>query len=100
MLIVTGVIEVAPAGIDDARNLVRWMMIETRKEKGCLAYRISQVTGQENCFCLYEEWRDQTALDAHFATPHIARFRKTLDEIGVLSRDVYRVVGDEKCPLI
>lgn len=99
MLIVTGVVEVDPAGIDKARDAAQQMVRETVKEPGCILYEFSQVLGQDNKFRVYEEWQDQAALEAHFATPHMAAFRAALGEIGLISRDIYRVVGGEKQPL-
>ncbi|MEX0318263.1 MAG: putative quinol monooxygenase [Ruegeria sp.] len=99
MLIVTGVVEVAADGVDKARAAAQAMVAETVKEPGCLIYEFSQVLGQGSRFRVYEEWRDQAALDAHFATPHMAAFRAALGEVGVISREIYRVVGGEKQPL-
>ncbi len=99
MLIVTGVVEMDPAGIDKACEAAQDMVRETVKEPGCIIYEFSQVLGQGNRFRVYEEWQDQAALEAHFATSHMAAFRAALGEIGVISRDIYRVVGGEKQPL-
>ncbi|WP_171176649.1 putative quinol monooxygenase [Ruegeria sp. HKCCD8929] len=99
MLIVTGVVEVAADGVHKARAAAQAMVAETVEEPGCLIYEFSQVLGQDSRFRVYEEWRDQAALDAHFATPHMAAFRAALGEVDVVSREIYRVVGGEKQPL-
>ncbi|MCL6281926.1 antibiotic biosynthesis monooxygenase [Ruegeria sp. 2012CJ41-6] len=99
MLIVTGVIEIAPEGVEAAKVAARAMVAETIKEAGGLTYEFSQVIGSETLFRVYEEWTDQAALEAHFAVPHMAVFQQALGQVGVVSRDVYRVVGGEKQPL-
>ncbi|SDC10631.1 putative quinol monooxygenase [Ruegeria marina] len=99
MLIVTGVIEIAEDGVETARAAAAEMVAETLKEPGCIVYEFSQVLGQETRFRVYEEWQDLTALEAHFATPHMARFRAALARAGVVSRDVYRREGGEKVSL-
>ncbi|WP_170477560.1 putative quinol monooxygenase [Ruegeria arenilitoris] len=99
MLIVTGVVEVDPDGIENAKAAVKEMVSETVKEPGCILYEFSQILGQDNRFRVYEEWQDQAALDEHFATQHMQNFRKALSEVGVISREIYRVVGGEKLPL-
>ncbi|WP_120635518.1 putative quinol monooxygenase [Ruegeria sp. EL01] len=99
MLIVTGVVEVAEAGVEKARDAALIMVAETLKEQGCIAYEFSQVLGHTNRFRVYEEWQDQAALEAHFATPHMAAFRAVLADVGIVSSEIHRVVGGEKQPL-
>jgi quinol monooxygenase YgiN len=58
----------------------------SRLEPGCLLFHIHEVEGDPNAFVLYERWRDQAALDSHFAEP----YTKELFELfaGVLARPV------------
>lgn len=99
MLIVTGVIEIAPDGVETARAAALEMMTETRKEDGCIVYEFSQVIGSETRFRVYEEWQSEDHLKAHFQTPHMAVFRAALAGVGVVSRDVFTVAGGTKAPL-
>ena len=99
MLIVTGTVEVAPEGVEIAAKAAQLMVAETVKESGCLVYEFSQILGHANVFRVYEEWQDQAALEAHFATPHMAVFQGVLAEVGVTASDIYRVVGGKKQPL-
>ncbi len=99
MLIVTGTVEVSPEGVEKAIAAAQAMVADTVKEQGCLVYEFSQILGQPNRFRVYEEWTDQAALEAHFEAPHMATFRAALGEVGVISRDICRVVGGEKQPL-
>ncbi|MCV2889936.1 putative quinol monooxygenase [Ruegeria aquimaris] len=96
MLIVTGVIEIAAGGVELARAAAVDMVAETLNEPGCILYEFSQVLGQETRFRVYEEWQDLAALEAHFATPHMGRFRAALAKAGVVSREVYRREGGDK----
>ncbi|WP_108858538.1 putative quinol monooxygenase [Ruegeria sp. Alg231-54] len=99
MLIVTGTVEVSLDSVDKAIEAAQKMVAETVKESGCLIYEFSQILGQSNEFRVYEEWQDQAALEAHFAAPHMAEFQAVLGEVGVVSSDIYRIVGGEKQPL-
>jgi quinol monooxygenase YgiN len=99
MLIVTGTVEVSADHVEKAAEASKVMVAETVKEPGCLIYEFSQVLGHANLFRVYEEWQDQTALETHFATPHMAAFQAILAEVGVISSEIYRVVGGEKQPL-
>ena len=99
MLVVTGTVEVAPEGVETAAKAAQEMVAETVKEPGCLIYEFSQILGHSNHFRVYEEWESQAALEAHMATPHMAKFQAALGQAGVAAADIYRIVGGEKQPL-
>ncbi|WP_372572859.1 putative quinol monooxygenase [Ruegeria jejuensis] len=99
MLTVTGVVEIAPDGVETAKAAVQKMVAETLKEDGCRIYEFSQVIGSETRFRVYEEWDSLSALQAHFETPHMAEFRATLGSVGVISRDISRFEAGEKTPV-
>lgn len=96
MLIVTGVIEIEPGGLDKARKAAMDMVEATLQEDGCLIYEFSQILGSETRFRVYEEWENRAALEAHFEAPHMAVFRAALAEIGIVSRQIYAVAGGQK----
>ena len=99
MLIVSGVIEIAEADIPKAEEAAIEMMAETAKEPGCLIYEFSQVLGQPGRFRVYEEWDSEAALEAHFAAPHMARFREALGGLEIRSRDVFTIKDGRRAPL-
>ena len=53
-----------------AADLFRELERESRKEPGCLMYIVHCRTDRPGEFFIYEQYRDQAALDAHRATPH------------------------------
>lgn len=99
MLIVTGLIEIAPSGQDQAIKAALAMVKETVKEPGCQVYEFSQVLGFENTFRVYEEWNDDSALAAHMQTPHMATFRTALGAVGIVSTNIVKIEAGEKLPL-
>lgn len=99
MLVVTGVIEVAPDCIEAAREAVTAMTDETRKEAGCLVYEFSQLVEAPQRFRVYEEWEDAESLSSHAKSPHMATFRAALAKIGVVSREVFTIEGETKTRL-
>ena len=99
MLIVTGVIEVDPSGLDKALAAATAMARDTNKEPGCRVYEFSQIIGAPNCFRIYEEWDDAAALTAHFSAPHMATFRTALAGVGIVSRDVFKLEDGQKTAL-
>ena len=46
----------------------------SRAEDGCTSYACFAQADRPDAFLFFEEWRDQAALDRHFATPHFAGF--------------------------
>ena len=75
MLIVTGIVEVAEEGVEKASVAAQKMVAETLKEPGCMIYEFSQVLGHATRFRVYEEWQDQTALEAPLRPRIWPRFR-------------------------
>jgi quinol monooxygenase YgiN len=99
MLIVTGRVEIKLEGLINALKAVQAMVAQTCQEPGCRVYEFSQVIGAQHMFRIYEEWDDEAALTAHFATPHMATFRAALAQAGVVSREVFKIEGGQKSPL-
>jgi quinol monooxygenase YgiN len=46
----------------------------SRAEPGCITFDVSRSTEDPNVFVLYEEWRDQAALDIHYKTEHFEKY--------------------------
>jgi len=99
MIIVAGWMEVAEGGGDAAEALARTMMVETRKEDGCVVYDITRSVERPTRFHVYEEWESLPALEAHFETPHMAEFRAGLGGLNVVGRSVARREAGEPTSL-
>jgi quinol monooxygenase YgiN len=57
-----------PERVEAFRDIVTQLVITTHAEDaGCLAYVFHQQRDEPREFVLYEQWRDQAALDAHLA---------------------------------
>jgi quinol monooxygenase YgiN len=50
------------------------MSTSSLAEPGCLDYRFWLSASDPDSMLVLEQWQDQAALDAHLATPHLARF--------------------------
>jgi quinol monooxygenase YgiN len=57
--------------------------METRREAGCISYTFSGDFADRGRFRVFEEWESQAALDAHFASPHMAAFQAAVGGLGV-----------------
>jgi quinol monooxygenase YgiN len=56
----------------------------TMAQDGCLGYLVTSGVVDRNHYVVIEEWRDQSALEAHYASPSFQRFQYELH--GLLAR--------------
>jgi quinol monooxygenase YgiN len=56
--------------VEKALTLGKELVLETRKEAGCISYELCQNVKEDSQIAFIEEWENQAALDAHFQTPH------------------------------
>jgi quinol monooxygenase YgiN len=88
MIIVEGWVRVDPTDIERFLPHVHAMVAATRAEPGCIAYAFSRDVMEPDLMRISEQWQDETALNAHFRTPHIAAFNQALAGVGILAADV------------
>ncbi len=93
MLLIIGTVRLPPEKLADARAAMRAMVEASRAEDGCLAYGYAEDVLDPGLIHVKEMWRDQAALDRHFASAHIAAWRVTWPALGIGERDlqVYEV---------
>ena len=85
-VIVAGTVRVPPHNVDAFRPHMIAMMTATRAED----------VGEPGLIHVFEIWRDQAALDAHFTTPHMAAWRAAWPGFGVTDRrlSVYETASE------
>jgi quinol monooxygenase YgiN len=79
MIIITGRARVRPDQRDAAIAAAQDMRRHTIDEPGCIDYRFWSATDDPSTFLLFEQWKEQSALETHLAAPHTAAF---LAQIG------------------
>jgi len=94
MILVSGEVQVRPERRDAAVELARWMMTETAKESGCVAYRFYADLEDPDRIRVFELWESQAALGAHFETEHMAEFNRRLPEMLASAPDIRRYETD------
>lgn len=85
-LVIAGTIRVSPERLDAFRPHMLAMLGASRAEDGCLEYSYAEDVAEPGLIRVFEAWRDQAALDAHFQTPHLAAWRAAWPEFGVSDR--------------
>ena len=92
MLIVAGSIITESGGREPFFNAVQPMVSATREEPGCHEYAFTPDPNDDNRVLLYELWDDQTALDGHFASAHMADWQETRKGLAVTSASIKKYI--------
>ena len=93
MLLIVGTVRLPPENLERARPVMQVMVETSRAEDGCLEYSYAEDLFVPGLIHVKERWTDQSALDAHFASPHIRVWREAWSVLGIGERDlvVYEV---------
>ena len=70
---------------------------ETRKEKGCLSYKILTSRSDKTKFTFVEEWLNDTAISDHNNAKHFMQF---VDKITPLLNSEIKIEQYEKIPSV
>lgn len=88
MLLITGTIRLPAGNVDRARPAMRRMIEASRAEDGCEEYSYAEDVLDPGLIHVAELWRDQAALDRHFASDHIGEWRACWPELGIQDRNL------------
>jgi len=95
-IIVAGTVRVPPENLTCFRPEMEAMLSATRAEDGCIDYAYAADLMDLGLIRVFEVWRDQLALDAHFKSAHMAEWRARWPEFGVSQRKLiaYEVASE------
>ena len=85
-LVIAGTVRVPAENFAAFRPHMLAMLEASRAEDGCIAYSYAEDVAEPGLIRVFEAWRDQAALDAHFRTPHMATWRSHWPAFGVSDR--------------
>ena len=86
MLIIAGTVRIPPENIERFRPHMLAMMAASQGEDGCFDYNYAEDVAEPGLIHVFERWRDQGALEAHFKTAHMAEWRAAWPSFGVSDR--------------
>jgi quinol monooxygenase YgiN len=67
----------------DVASVFEKLSIESRKEPGCVMYQVHKHKTEPRRFFIYEQYKDDAALEAHRVAPHFLQYaRKDLPKIA------------------
>lgn len=90
MIIVSGTLAVDPANHDKAAELMKTVAAATQEEDGNVEYAFWADLTTPGRFRVFEEWKDQAAIDSHFVTPHMGAFLAGIGELGITETGIMR----------
>jgi quinol monooxygenase YgiN len=95
MLLVIGTFTIPPDNLPAARLVMNQMVRSSRSEDGCEEYVYAEDLFEPGLIHVKELWRDQSALDRHFASPHLVEWRSSWAKFGIGRRNLraYEVGG-------
>jgi quinol monooxygenase YgiN len=95
MIIVMGTFRVPVENIDAIRPMMAKVIAATLAEDGCIQYAYSQDVLDPELIHVAEKWRDKSALEAHFQTPHMKVWAEERATLGLFDRKIRVFESDE-----
>jgi quinol monooxygenase YgiN len=88
-IIIAGTVRAPPENLASLKPHQLAMLAASRAEDGCLTYSYGLDVEEAGLIRVFEVWRDQGAIDAHFKAPHMAVWRAACAEHGVADRKLF-----------
>ena len=85
-VIIAGAMRVPPEHLPGLKPHMQAMLTASRAEDGCLTYSYGEDVAEPGLIRVFEAWRDQAAIDAHFKAAHMAAWRAAWPAFGVSER--------------
>ena len=82
-IVIAASVEIQPDKVEQFRQFAEGLVSNSRAEAGNISYTMYEDVKEKNKFFFFEEWKDQAAVDAHFAAPHFKDFGTLLNTVGV-----------------
>jgi quinol monooxygenase YgiN len=97
-VLIAGTVRVPPQNLERFRPHMERMLAASRVEDGCLTYSYAVDVADPGLIRVFEAWRDQAAIDAHFQTTHMAEWRAAWPQFGVSDRNLslYEVASERR----
>jgi quinol monooxygenase YgiN len=95
-VVIAGTVRVPPENLEAFRPHMARMLAASRAEDGCLTYSYAVDVEDPGLIRVFEAWRDEAALQAHFKTAHMAEWRAAWPQFGVSDRNLslYEVAAE------
>lgn len=82
MIRIIAAFQIQPEKTQEAIDIAKELVSETRKERGCDQYDLVQSATEPSQIVILEGWATQEALDAHSASEHFTRLVPKLEALS------------------
>lgn len=100
MLIVLAKARVGEGALEPAMAAIAAMVAASNAEEGCIAYAFTQDLLEPGVIHIVEKWKDEAALAAHFATPHMAAFGAAIAGLDFKVIEALKFPTDDGSPVM
>ncbi len=100
MIVVSGIVQVAPSDHAAAAELMKTLAAETAKEAGSISYAFYADLETEGKFRVFEEWASDEAIGTHFGEAHMAAFMAGMGELESIGTAIDKFEVSEKSKLM
>ena len=100
MLIVLAKAHVGESAMEAAKAAIADMVAASNAEEGCIAYAFTQDILEPGTIHIVEKWKDEAALAAHFATPHMAAFGAAIAGLDFKVVEALKFPTDDGSPVM
>jgi quinol monooxygenase YgiN len=73
---------------EEVRELMRSTQASVRKQHGCIYYAFAETLDDPGHFVVVQQWRDQGAVDEHYASHAFADYQEKIAELLVRTSDL------------
>jgi len=87
-VVVVGHIHALSAYRGELQNLLRNAQLDVREQTGCLSAGFAAALDDPGTYLFVQEWEDQAALEAHYATESFGRFQHEIGPMLARPSDV------------
>ena len=85
----SAIIHIKENAIMDAIELLKKLVIETRKEEGCIQYDLFEDSRNKGVFFIHEVWERNDDLQSHQVSEHMMEFRQRINPFQEKPNIVY-----------
>ncbi|HEV2532641.1 putative quinol monooxygenase [Phenylobacterium sp.] len=95
-IIIAGTVRVPPENLASLKPHMENMLAASRAEDGCFTYSYAEDVAEPGLIRVFEAWRDQGAINAHFQAPHMGEWRAAGARFGLSDRrlSLYEVAAE------
>ena len=95
MIVLAVLWQAKPGREKEAEDILAKLTVEARREPGCLMFQVHRHKEKTGLLFIYEQYKDDAALEAHRHTPHFLDYaRKQLPLVADrMQGDLYAPLG-------